>query len=124
MAVKRNLISQLLLHVTVGFVLLYTKDLQVKAQSELPTTPSQQPLSSDMTTASTVTTLPPPPPTTAPPPPLSSGKFISFSSICHSDITLEVRTVVPFDFHIHSVTFISISDHFVRLKDLSDDEAS
>lgn len=94
MALKRNLMGQLLLHVTVGFALLYTKDLQVKAQSELPT-PSQQPPSLDMTTASTITTLPLP--TTQSPQP-SFGKFISFSSICHSDITLEVRTTVSFEF--------------------------
>jgi hypothetical protein len=100
MTLKRNLMGQMLLHVTVGFALLYTKDPQVKAQSELPTTPSQQPLSLDMTT---VTTLPPTtpsmtPPPPPPPPPLPSGKFISFSSICHSDIILEVRTVDSFEF--------------------------
>ncbi|PNF15893.1 Dual oxidase 2 [Cryptotermes secundus] len=66
MALKRNLMGQLLLHVTMGFALLYTKDLEVKAQSELPT-PSQQPPSSDMTTASTMTT--PSPPTTQSPQP-------------------------------------------------------
>jgi hypothetical protein len=46
-----------------------------------------------MTTATTVT--PPPPP---PPPSTFSGKLISFSSICHSDIILEVKTVVRFEF--------------------------
>lgn len=61
MTLKRNLLGQLLLHVTVRLALLYTKDLQVIAQSELPITPSQQPLSLDMTTSTIVTTPTPPP---------------------------------------------------------------
>jgi hypothetical protein len=77
MALKRSLRGQLLLLVSVGFVLLCTKDLQAEAQSEL-TTPSL-----DMTTMTTEA------PTS---PPVSSpyGKFISFNSICHSDIALKV----------------------------------
>jgi hypothetical protein len=83
MKLKRSLMGQLLLHVSVGLVFLYTKDLQAEAQSELPTTRSQPSLSLNLTTVTTVTTV-------APPPSPSSGKFISFNSIHHSDITLEV----------------------------------
>jgi hypothetical protein len=85
MTLKRSLMGKLLLLVSVRFVLLCTKALQAEAQSDL-ITPSQQPLSLDMTTTTTVTPAPPPPP----PPPTSYGKFISFNSICHSDITLKV----------------------------------
>lgn len=90
MSPKRSSRCQLLVHVAVGFTILYTKDLHADAQPEPSAPPPTMPL------PTTIITQPPPPPS-SPTPQSHSGRCISFNRICHGNITLEVRTIATWN---------------------------